>query len=162
MARCSLVLTCCPRAAVEEGGDDFGSYLRHQRHRQNPARQPPQICTTNSNAGTVAGANVAGVANICCTKAYAVSGLTGTGLILQDNNGDNLPVTTNGALTFATAVASGAAYNVSVEIPSSAQTCTVPTTYQQHTSGSKGYTWQISGSVLALDDGTGPEVFAKQ
>ena len=36
-----------------------------------------------------------------------VSGLTGTGLVLADNGGDNLPVTANGAFTFATPVTSG-------------------------------------------------------
>ena len=38
-----------------------------------------------------------------------VSGLSGT-VVLQDNGGDDLTVTANGSFTFATTVASGAAY----------------------------------------------------
>ena len=37
-----------------------------------------------------------------------VSGLSGT-VVLQDNGGDNLSVSTNGSFTFATAVPAGAA-----------------------------------------------------
>ncbi|MGH8287506.1 MAG: lactonase family protein [Steroidobacteraceae bacterium] len=54
-----------------------------------------------------------------------VSGLTGTGLVLQDNGGDNLSVTANGAFTFATKVDSGGAYAVTVLTQPSGQTCTV-------------------------------------
>src|SRR5579883_350504 len=56
-----------------------------------------------------------------------VSGLTGTGLGLQDNGGDNLTVSANGSFTFATALATGKAYAVTVATqPSSpSQTCTV-------------------------------------
>jgi hypothetical protein len=56
-----------------------------------------------------------------------VSGLTGTGLVLQDNGGNNLTVTANGAFTFTTAVASGGAYAVTVLTQPStpAQNCVV-------------------------------------
>src|ERR1700685_2349074 len=43
-----------------------------------------------------------------------VSGLTGTGLVLQDNGGDNLAVSANGAFTFATSVGNGKAFSVTV------------------------------------------------
>lgn len=58
-----------------------------------------------------------------------VSGLSGKGLVLQDNGGDNLPVTAGGSFTFATAVASGGAYSVTVLTQPSgpAQTCAVTT-----------------------------------
>ena len=55
-----------------------------------------------------------------------VSGLTGTGLVLQDNGGDNLSVSANGAFTFSNTVASGATYSVSVSTPPTGQSCTVP------------------------------------
>jgi len=57
----------------------------------------------------------------------AVTGLTGTGLILQDNGGDNLAVTGNTAFTFKTAIANGQPYNVAVFASPTApvQTCTV-------------------------------------
>jgi hypothetical protein len=53
-----------------------------------------------------------------------VSGLTGT-VILQDNSGDSLSVTANGSFTFATPLADGASYNVTVRTNPSGQTCTV-------------------------------------
>ena len=43
-----------------------------------------------------------------------VTGLSGTGLVLQNNGGDNLTVTASGTFTFKTAVKSGAAYAVTV------------------------------------------------
>jgi Galactose oxidase, central domain len=52
---------------------------------------------------------------------------SGGGLVLQDNGGNNLPVTANGSFTFTTDVAPGGAYAVTVSTqPSSpAQTCSV-------------------------------------
>ena len=56
-----------------------------------------------------------------------VSGLSGTGLVLQDNGGDNLPVNAAGTFTFPTSIVSGGAYSVSVltQPSSPAQTCLV-------------------------------------
>ncbi len=56
-----------------------------------------------------------------------VSGLTGSGLVLQDNGGNNLSVTASGSFTFTTAVASGGAYAVTVLTQPSnpAQNCVV-------------------------------------
>ena len=53
-----------------------------------------------------------------------MSGLSGT-VVLQDNGGDDLSVSSNGAFTFATPLATGAAYNVTVKTNPSGQTCTV-------------------------------------
>ncbi|MDO8990766.1 MAG: beta-propeller fold lactonase family protein [Sideroxyarcus sp.] len=91
---------------------------------------PVQTCTVNSGSGT-ASANVTGVAVTCSTNAYtvsgSVSGLAGTGLVLQDNSGDDLAISANGAFTFAASVASGANYNVTVKTQPTllSQTCTV-------------------------------------
>jgi len=56
-----------------------------------------------------------------------VSGLAGSGLVLQDNGGNNLSITTNGNFTFSTQIASGSAYDVSVltQPSSPLQACTV-------------------------------------
>jgi hypothetical protein len=56
-----------------------------------------------------------------------VAGLSGTGLVLQNNGGNNLSVTANGSFTFTTAVANGAAYAVTVftQPTSPAQNCVV-------------------------------------
>ena len=52
-----------------------------------------------------------------------VSGLTGA-VVLQDNGGDNLSITSNGAFTFHTSVTSGGAYDVTVASNPSGQSCT--------------------------------------
>jgi 6-phosphogluconolactonase (cycloisomerase 2 family) len=59
------------------------------------------------------------------TVGGTVTGLTGTGLILQTNAGDVVPVSAAGAFTFANQLGSGAAYTVTVKTQPSAQTCTV-------------------------------------
>ncbi|MFH0799017.1 MAG: InlB B-repeat-containing protein [Pseudomonadota bacterium] len=53
-----------------------------------------------------------------------VAGLTGT-LVLQDNGGDDLSLTSSGAYSFSTALANGAAYSVTVKTQPAGQTCTV-------------------------------------
>src|SRR5262249_22881236 len=58
------------------------------------------------------------------TVGGSVSGLSGT-VVLQDNGGDNLTVTANGTFTFATALAPGAAYNVTVKTNPTGQSCSV-------------------------------------
>ena len=79
---------------------------------------PMQNCAVTNATGTANG-NVATVNIACTTITYSVSGtisgLIGTGLVLQDNSGDNLPVTANATgFTFATKIDGGAAYQVSI------------------------------------------------
>ncbi len=96
-----------------------------------PPGQPSQTCVVTSGSGTVTSGNITGVAVACTTNAFTiggtVTGLSGTGLVLQDNAGDNFAVTQNGAFAFATSVLSGATYNVTVLNNPTAlsQTCTV-------------------------------------
>jgi|GEM_PF-3193129 len=54
----------------------------------------------------------------------SVSGLNGS-VVLQNNGGDNLTINADGTFTFATKLADGAAYNVTVLTQPSGQTCTV-------------------------------------
>ncbi len=55
-----------------------------------------------------------------------ITGLTGTGLVLQDNGGNNLTVSANATtFTFSTAITSGGAYAVTVLTQPSTQSCTV-------------------------------------
>ncbi len=86
---------------------------------------PWQTCTVTSPAGTVAGGDVT-LAVDCANNKYAVggniSGLNGSGLVLQDNGGDNLSVTANGTFVFPTSVASGSPYAVTVLTPPSSPT----------------------------------------
>ncbi len=55
-----------------------------------------------------------------------VTGLAGSGLVLQDNSGNNLSVTANGSFVFSSNVTNGKAYSISVLTPPSnpSQTCT--------------------------------------
>ncbi|MGD0938887.1 MAG: hypothetical protein ABR905_04175 [Terracidiphilus sp.] len=93
---------------------------------------PAQICTVTNGSGTITNANITNVQVTCAPPANytiggTVSGLGGTGLVLQDNNGDNLAVSANGAFTFAPQIASGGAYSVTVltQPNTPTQTCTV-------------------------------------
>ena len=56
-----------------------------------------------------------------------VIGLTGSGLVLQDNGGDDLTITNSGAFTFKTSIAGGGAYKVTVKTQPStpSQNCSV-------------------------------------
>ena len=86
-----------------------------------------QTCAVTNGSGTMSTANVTSVAVTCATSysvGGTVSGLTGT-LVLQDNGGDNLSVSANGAFTFPTLVASGAPYKATVLTNPSGQTCAV-------------------------------------
>src|SRR6516165_5783968 len=88
-----------------------------------------QACTVANGSGTIGTANVTNVAVTCANAVTysvggSVSGLSGT-VVLQNNGGDNLTLTANGTFTFATPLAGGAAYNVSVLTNPSGQTCSV-------------------------------------
>jgi hypothetical protein len=90
-----------------------------------------QSCTVSSGSGT-ATANVTSV-SIACVQAYTIGGsifgLSGAGLVLQDNGGDNLTVSasaTSYAFTFDGSIPNGGApYSVTVLSNSSGQACTV-------------------------------------
>jgi hypothetical protein len=91
---------------------------------------PTQVCSVTNGSGTI----TAGVLNIvvdCVTSSFAVGGtvtdLTGTGLVLRDNGGDDLAINADGTFAFATPVPSGQPYAVTVATQPAGQTtpCTV-------------------------------------
>ncbi len=92
---------------------------------------PSQTCTVSGGSGTVGSGNVTSVAVACTTRTFpvggTVSGLLGNGLTLRLNGGAALAIGGNGAFTFPTPVASGAAYAVSVDAQPTgpSQACTV-------------------------------------
>ena len=109
------------------------------------------------------------------TVGGTVSGLSGSGLVLRDNGGDNLAVPANGPVTFSTPLASGTAYNVSVltQPISPAQICIVTSgrgtiasanvttvaivcTTSTHTVG--GTVTGLAGSGLVLRDNGGDDL----
>ena len=75
---------------------------------------PSQTCTVTGGSGNIAGANVSNVTVACATETYtvggSVSGLVGIGLVLQNNGGDDLVVSGDGAFTFATPLADGVTF----------------------------------------------------
>ncbi|TCO38350.1 GEVED domain-containing protein [Dokdonella fugitiva] len=90
-----------------------------------------QTCSVANGSGTISGANVTNVTVTCAaTPTYTiggnVGGLTGSGLVLSLNAGaQTLPVAANGAFTFPTGLADGAAYAVTVGTQPAGQTCSV-------------------------------------
>jgi hypothetical protein len=75
------------------------------------------MCSVTNGTGTVAGVNVTSVA-VNCVNSYTiggtVTGLAGSGLVLQNNAGNNLNITANGTFTFTTTLVNGTSYNVTV------------------------------------------------
>lgn len=93
---------------------------------------PAQTCAVANGNGTVTGADVTDIEVTCSTTPTytiggTVSGLAGSGLVLQQDGGDNLAITANGNFTFATPLFDGRPYAVSVfaQPANPAQTCTV-------------------------------------
>lgn len=93
---------------------------------------PSQNCVITGGSGNVAGGNVTSVNVNCTTNTYAISGtvtgLEGTGLVLQNNGADDLPVNVNdGTFAFTTLVKDLASYEVTVKDQphDKWQTCTV-------------------------------------
>ena len=88
-------------------------------------------CSVTNGSGTIS-ANVSNVLVSCSTQTQSysvggsVSGLaSGKSVSLTNNGGDSTTVSTNGAFTFATKVASGGAYSVSVSSQPAGQSCSV-------------------------------------
>lgn len=95
---------------------------------------PVQSCTVSGGQGSVVGGNVTSVVVNCTgggpptyTVGGTVTGLTGTGLVLQNNGSGDLPIAANGNFAFATPLRTGATYAVTVRTQPTgpAQTCTV-------------------------------------
>ena len=81
--------------------------------------------TISAALGTISGSTTLSVTSSTFTIGGTISGLSGTGLVLQNNGGNNLPINANGSFTFSTQVVSGSAYNVTLLTQPSnpAQTC---------------------------------------
>jgi hypothetical protein len=92
---------------------------------------PSQACTVADASGTIGGGDVRTVKVSCATNSYTikgtVSGLQGSGLVLQNNGGDDVGVQTDGGFAFATKIPSGSGYSVTVKTQPSApaQSCSV-------------------------------------
>ena len=128
-------------------------------------------CSVTNGAGT-ATANVTNV-QITCGNTYSVggvvSGLQGSGLVLQDNGGNNLTVsgTGNPSFTFPVPLPAGSTYAVTILTQPSApgQTCSVSNGSGTLTSNintvqivcpESGFT--VGGSIVGLVNGAGDTV----
>ncbi|RLB57611.1 MAG: hypothetical protein DRI90_17820 [Deltaproteobacteria bacterium] len=102
-----------------------------------------------SSSGTAGGGGSPGPHSI----GGDVTGVIGSGLALQNNGGDDLPVAADGPFTFATELSGGAAYEVTVlDHPSSPeQTCTVQD--GQGTVGGSDVTHIVVTCALVDSDG---------
>lgn len=119
---------------ISANGDfTFGSSIPSGTHyvvsvAQQPSN-PSQTCTVSQGTGILAGANIANVSVACTTNSYtvggAVSGIVGSGLVLQNNGGDDITIDADSPFTFASAIASNGAYNVTVKTQPTSSTCTV-------------------------------------
>jgi hypothetical protein len=122
------------------GGFTFATALANgASYNVTVATQPvDQSCTVTSGSNTINGANITDVAVTCTTTTSpppptvssshtvggTVSGLTGS-VVLENNGADSLSVGADGNFTFATVLAGGAAYDISVATQPTGQTCTV-------------------------------------
>lgn len=91
---------------------------------------PSQTCAVANGTGTVGAADVSNVAVTCTTDTFTVGGNVsglpaGTSVVLTNNGGDDLTQNADGAFTFATKVASGAAYEVAVKTQPTGAFCGV-------------------------------------
>jgi hypothetical protein len=86
-------------------------------------------CSLTSSAGTIAGGNVTNVAVACAAVSHllggTISGLPSAGLVLASGSDTVSPAAGAVAFTFATPVAEGGAYAVSVQTQPTGATCSV-------------------------------------
>lgn len=87
-----------------------------------------QTCTVGNSAGVMGSAAVQNISVTCATNTHTVggtvSGLSGQ-LQLQLNGADTQLITGNGSFTFATPIAEGSPYDVTVAMQPAIQSCTV-------------------------------------
>ncbi len=118
-----------------DGGFQFSSLLDDSASWSISVHQQPfgpnQTCTVAPLAGQIGGADVENVQVSCLTDYYSVggevSGLEGTGLILELNNAQPLPIDLDGPFVFPAALVGGSAYLVTIvgSPVGPAQTCTL-------------------------------------
>ena len=129
--------SCVSHAGSPEGHDSSGSFSCASVSTGTacqlsltyaPSAAANAALTLNYSYTSNAGNSESGSVSIPYTSNATIGGtLTGvsTTVALQDNGADTLVLSSNGSFTFATALASGAAYNVTVSSQPTGQTCTV-------------------------------------
>ena len=127
---------------------------------------PGQVCQVSNGSGTVGQTSVDDVVVECQLVLYTiggmVSGLSGGELVLKNNGGDDLSVTSNGAFAFATGIASGTGYSVEVAVQPTGQECTVAngagevgdTDVTTVAVSCEAATYTIGGTISGISGGT--------
>src|SRR5271166_4428212 len=94
---------------------------------------PAQTCTVPYGGSGTATSAIVIVQVVCATNNFTlggtVSGLSGNGLVLQDNGGNNLSISSNGSYAFSNPLANGSNYNVTVFAQPTGQICNVTNGY---------------------------------
>ncbi|WP_157995225.1 NEW3 domain-containing protein [Peristeroidobacter soli] len=92
------------------------------------AQPATQTCSVSHGAGTMGGSAIDNVTVVCSTHTFAVagsvSGLMGT-VLIRNNGGDELALSSNGAFEFPIAIAHGSPYAVTIQAQPATQTCSV-------------------------------------
>ena len=92
---------------------------------------PSQTCSVANGEDNLAGADVTNLSVTCTTDTFTIGGevfgLEGNGLVLQNNGGDELPISEDGTFVFTTSLIDQTDYNVTVAIQPTdpIQTCSV-------------------------------------
>jgi 6-phosphogluconolactonase (cycloisomerase 2 family) len=94
------------------------------------AQPSGQSCTIANGSGTMGTSNISNVAVSCASASFivggSIAGLSGSGLVLQDNAGSNLSIATGAnSFTFAAPLANGATYAVTILTQPTHQACLV-------------------------------------
>ncbi|MFH1830609.1 MAG: Ig-like domain-containing protein [Pseudomonadota bacterium] len=89
-----------------------------------------KTCTVGNGTGTIANADVTNVSVVCSFSSFTVGGTVlglgaGKSVVLRNNSADDLTISADGEFTFATVVADGGGYDVTVKVQPAAQICVV-------------------------------------
>lgn len=131
-----------------------------------------QSCTVNNGSGSNVFSNVTNINITCSVLTYTiggtVSGLTGAGLVLQNNGGDDLPISAGASsFQFSTPVDYGGSYAVAISQQPAGQTCTIVNVSGLNVTANVttigvycqwAYTANVSGNTLSLVDRVGHTV----
>jgi hypothetical protein len=115
---------------TQAGAFKFGTQIVDQGDYDVTIKTQPagQTCSLAQGSGKVDGGAVSSVKVTCATNTYSVGGTVAGAsgpLVLQNNAGDDLPVSANGSFSFPTKIANGGSYAVTVKTEPDNQTCTV-------------------------------------
>ena len=115
--------------AVAGGSFEFAALLIDGNTYEVSVKTQPmgQTCVISNGSGTITGEDVTDV-TVTCSDPYTIGGsvwgLSGAGLVLQNNGGDDLAVAGN-SFEFATALVDGASYAVTVKTQPTDQSCAI-------------------------------------